>query len=173
MLSRRRFVLAASAFAAAPAFVGPHPAAASLPQPSGHVVLTVEGAIRDRNADAGARFDMAMLRRLPQTTLRTATPWSTGPQSFDGVLIRDLLAALGAGGSTLNARALNDYAVAIPIADAARYRVLVAHSRNGAEMTVRDRGPLWIVYPLDDHAELRSPEFHARMIWQLAGLTVV
>ena len=173
MLSRRRFVLAASALAASPQLLAPRPAAASLTQPRDRIVLTVEGAIAGRNDGERALFDMAMLRGLPQASLRTATPWTAGPQNFEGVLIRDLLAALGARGTALKARALNDYEVAIPIAEAARYPVLLAHSRNGAAMSVRERGPLWVIYPLDDHAELRTPEYHSRMIWQLVRLTVV
>ncbi len=171
MLSRRRFVLAAAG-TVVPAFAGIRPAAA-LPAPTERVVLTVAGAIRERNGDAGARFDMAMLRALPRTTLRTATPWTAGPQSFEGVLLRDLLATLGATGTSLKARALNDYEVTIPVAEAARYPLLVADTQNGQPMSVRERGPLWIIYPLDDHRELQQPEFHSRMIWQLARLTVV
>ncbi|MBL8837049.1 MAG: molybdopterin-dependent oxidoreductase [Alphaproteobacteria bacterium] len=173
MLSRRRFVLAASAVAASAQLLAPRRAAASLTQPRDRIVLTVEGAIAGRNAGDRALFDMAMLLGMPQATLRTATPWTAGPQDFTGVLLRDLLAALGARGTALKARALNDYEVTIPIAEAGRYPVLLAHSRNGAPMSLRERGPLWIIYPLDDHAELRTPEFHSRMIWQLARLTVV
>ena len=105
-------------------------------------------------------------------TVRTATPWTEGVQDFTGVRLRDLLAAVGAQGSTLALTALNDYTVEIPIADARAYDVIVAYRRNGEAMAVRDKGPLWIIYPLDQHAELRDPEHQARMIWQLRRIDV-
>jgi hypothetical protein len=81
-----------------------------------------------------------------------------------------VLAAAGTRRTQLTAVALNDYTVAIPAEDADRYRVIVAIKRNGAYMPVRDKGPLWIVYPLDDSKELRTPETHAKMIWQLKAI---
>jgi hypothetical protein len=43
---------------------------------------------------------------------------------------------------------------------------------NGAPMSVRDKGPLWIVYPMDDHDGLKTPETEAKMIWQLRDIAV-
>jgi hypothetical protein len=73
----------------------------------------------------------------------------------------------------LTLRALNDYAVEIPVTDAESFSVLVAYAQNGERMAVRDRGPLWIIYPLDSRRELQNPVIHARMIWQLKSIAVV
>jgi hypothetical protein len=39
-------------------------------------------------------------------------------------------------------------------------------------MPVRDKGPLWVIYPLDDHPEIDGQETHAKMIWQVRRLDV-
>ena len=39
-------------------------------------------------------------------------------------------------------------------------------------MPVRDKGPLWAVYPLDGHPELNNEGTHAKMIWQVRRLDV-
>lgn len=146
--------------------------AESLPAPAGDVVLRISGNIANQNDGADAVFDLDGLAALPHAQVVTSTPWTEGRTVFDGVLLRDLLAAVGATGGTLRAIAINDYAVDIPADDAAAYDVIVAYQMNGEPMPVRDKGPLWIIYPMDDHAELRTPETEAKMIWQLRDIAV-
>jgi hypothetical protein len=50
--------------------------------------------------------------------------------------------------------------------------VLVADSLEGEPMAIRDKGPLWIIYPLSAHSELRSADTEAKMVWQLFRLTL-
>jgi hypothetical protein len=133
------------------------------------VLLTVTGRL---GAPAAREFTLPSLEALGTYSVRTSTPWTDGVQEFTGVRLRDLLAAVGAQGGTLAMTALNDYTVEIPAADASAYDVIVAYRRNGAAMPVRDKGPLWIIYPLDQHAELRNAEHQARMIWQLRRIDV-
>ncbi|MCC7048080.1 MAG: molybdopterin-dependent oxidoreductase [Alphaproteobacteria bacterium] len=117
-------------------------------------------------------FDRDGLEKLPQHVVATSTPWSNGVTTFTGPRLRDLLARAGADGKTVSAVAINDYKVSFPAADAQKYDVIVAIKRDGAYMPVRDKGPLWIIYPLDAMAELRNAETHAKMIWQLKTLIV-
>ena len=60
----------------------------------------------------------------------------------------------------------------IPTSDFQRYPVILAMTMNGKPLSRRDKGPLWIVYPRDDHPELATPEVNARWVWQLKALTV-
>jgi hypothetical protein len=161
----RRFLAVLVVFLAAAAF-GRAPAGAQ----NAPVVLTVTGRIAAQPAPRD--FTLAGLEALGVHSLRTTTPWTDGVQEFTGVRLRDLLAAVGAQGGTLAMTALNDYTVEIPAADAHAYDVIVAFRRNGRAMPVRDKGPLWIIYPLDQHAELRDAEYQARMIWQLRRIDV-
>lgn len=113
---------------------------------------------------------------LPQASIRTHTPWTEGMQEFHGVLLRDVLAAAGidatASAGTLEATALNSYAVEFPASDAAQYGVLVARSQNGVEMTPRGKGPYWLVYPRDTYPELADQRFDHRWAWQLRQIAV-
>ena len=117
-----------------------------------------------------ASFTRADLEGMPQHTVRTTTTWTDGVQTFEGPLARDVLNAAQVAGETVRAIALNDYAVDIPAEDFERYSVILALRQNGEAMSVRDKGPIWIVYPRDDHSELQSTEQNAKWIWQLAGI---
>ncbi len=110
--------------------------------------------------------------QLPQNTLQTNTAWTEGPQNFDGVLLRDVLATVGVDGKNAPNRsitilALNDYSISIPLEDAYKYNVLVARRMNGRELSLRDKGPYWIVYPRDQHQELNDSRYDHRWAWQV------
>ena len=150
----------------------PAMAADALPRPTGAVMLTVTGSIANTNVGKEARFDRAMLEKLGVQTMRTSTTWTTGVKTFEGVLARDVMKAVGAKGTELRAIALNDYVVKIPMEDFERYDVLLAFRMDGQDLTARDKGPLWVVYPRDTHRELNDSKFDARWAWQLKRFDV-
>jgi hypothetical protein len=147
-------------------------AARALEAPTGTVVLTLSGRLRSPNDGTLAQFDMPMLERLPQTRFSTRTPWYAQAREFTGPLLRDVLRAAGAHGTQLRATALNDYRVDIPFDDAQRYDVVVARLLDGAPMAVRDKGPLFVVYPFDALPELRNAVYYSRSAWQLRSIEV-
>ncbi|HSI59779.1 MAG TPA: hypothetical protein VLA16_19615 [Ideonella sp.] len=139
------------------------------------VVLTVTGLIgatEPAGTSPRAEFDMARLAALPQHSFSTHTPWDKGPRTFTGPLLRELLASVQARGHTLLASALNAYKVEIPVADTLQYPVIVARLVDGQPMRVRDRGPLFVIYPFDSDRALRSESYYARSIWQLRAIEV-
>lgn len=143
-----------------------------LPQPTEAVILTVSGRISIFNRGDTAQFDRPMLEALGTRSFTTTTPWHDGPVTFEGVPMTRLMQAVGAQGDTVTALALNDYATDIPMDDFARYGVLLALKRDGHYMPVRDKGPLFIVYPYDSDPNLRSRRFYSRSAWQVAQLIV-
>lgn len=147
--------------------------AAALDAPEGPVVLTLSGKLRQPNRGALAQFDMAMLEKLPQLSYSTRTPWYTQARKFTGPLLRDVLAAAGAQGNHLRVTALNDYRIDIPMDDAQRHDLLLARLLDDKPMPVRDKGPLFIIYPFDQNAALRNALYFSRCVWQLRGIEVL
>jgi hypothetical protein len=144
----------------------------ALEAPSGPVVLTLRGRIRLPNDGQQAQFDMTMLAALPQHSFSTRTPWYPQARRFTGPLLRDVLAAAGAQGSVLRLLALNDYRVDMPYDDTLRHDVLLARLLDDKPMAVRDKGPLFVIYPFDARPELRSPTYYSRSAWQLRTIDV-
>ena len=147
--------------------------AQALDVPEGPALLTVSGKVRDTNRGGTAVFDMAMLERLPQASFSARTPWFAQARKFTGPLLRDVVAAAGGYGTQLRAVALNDYRVDLPLADTLRYDILLARLLDDKPMAVRDKGPLFIIYPFDQHAELRNPVYHSRCAWQLKAIELL
>ena len=145
-------------------------AARALDRPAGKVILTVTGAMSVRNDGDSASFDSALLDRLPQHTFSTKTPWYPQPRKFSGVLVVELLKAVGSQATGLHAVALNDYRVDIPVDELTRYGAMIATQLDDKPIAVRDKGPLLIIYPFDDKPELRTAVYYSRAIWQLRSL---
>ena len=129
------------------------------------VILSVTGP-------QAADFTLAQLQALPQKTVSTTTPWTEGSHTYTGVLLRDLLDKQGLQKATkLNAKALNDYVTTITVADVYKYDVLLALTQDGKLLTRRNKGPVWVIYPLSQHPELDKPSYHSAMIWQLRSIS--
>jgi hypothetical protein len=146
--------------------------AGSLATPAGDVILTVEGDLANTNGDGVASFDLAMLDALPQRTTVATTPWYTGEQTFSGVVVRDLLDAVGADGAVATVVALNDYASDIPMEDLRDMPVILATRINGETLSVRDKGPLFVIYPFDLDPALANEVVFGRSVWQVRDIKV-
>ncbi len=146
--------------------------AASLAAPKERPILTISGKIGVTNKDNTAQFDRAMLESLGTVTIETTTPWYEGKVKFEGVSLDKLMKQVGASGERVSVIALNDYATEIPLADFGKYNVILALKRDGEYMPVRDKGPLFIVYPYDSNPELKSQTYYARSAWQVAKIEV-
>ena len=147
-------------------------AAAPLPPANEPPLLKINGNITHTNHADAAHFDRELLGTLPRHELETSTSVTDGINHFEGFLMRDLLEWVNAQGDTAVAMALNDYMVEIPIADFHDYDVLVADTMDGEPLTPRDKGPLWIVYPRDDHRVLQDIRYDYRWVWQLHRLEI-
>lgn len=144
--------------------------AASPATAQGRVVLSVTGRQRD-GAPARHDFDLPMLEALGLETLSTRTTWTgTAEQTFAGVRLARVIGALGLDGTAIRATALNDYAVDVPMEDVTRHGAFLATRQDGVPLRVRDRGPIWLIYPWSDRPELDIATFRERAIWQLRRL---
>jgi hypothetical protein len=110
------------------------------------------------------------IRAMEAVDLRTGTPWTYETATFTGVTGRRFVEALGARGSEVVADALNDYHVAIPFDVFASDTTLIAYARDGAPMPVRDKGPLWVMFPFDTDPLYSSDSYKTYAIWSLYRL---
>jgi hypothetical protein len=146
--------------------------AQELAAPSGEIVLTIEGNIDNGQSAGRAEFDMAMLRALPSVTIRTTTPWTTGTTEFTGISMAVLLDLVGARGSGIRAEALNDYIARVDLETVRNSGAILAYMSAGNPLSVRDKGPLWIMFPFDDRPELKAEAVYSQSVWQLRKLII-
>jgi hypothetical protein len=179
-MDRRRALIAGAvgvslpwqAHAAAPARAGAGPG-----------LLTVAGAIGRSNRgaldpaldqlmvkhntrfDKAWVFDAAMLAALPAVTIEPTLEYDSKPHKLSGPLLGAVVGAAGVAANapvTLTLRALDGYAVGVSLADAQRYRMIVATTLDGAPMALGGLGPLWAVYDADRLADFKDKPIKQR-----------
>ncbi len=67
---------------------------------------------------------------------------------------------------------MNGYSVSMSADLVADGAAMIAFERNGALMSVRDKGPFWLVFPFDDDARYLTESMMSRSIWQLSRIDV-
>lgn len=109
---------------------------------------------------------------MPQYTITTSTSW-TAKSVFKGIRLVDVLKRVGAWGQQIRANTYDGYIYTIPVQDAQKYGVILAYERDGIPLTLRDFGPLFVIYPRDAYrSELINFETEAKFVWQLKSLEI-
>lgn len=119
------------------------------------------------------RFDLDGLDKLSQVEIRTENEFYSGMASYSGPLAREVVK--GAGGdanSTIILTAANDYEITVPAKDFFEYDVVLATRINGETLSPRGKGPIWLMYPISNHDELRDSTVNSKLIWQLVKMEV-
>ena len=131
---------------------------------TGNVALATRGAssedvdkffiFNDITFDKAAQFDVAALQALPQVIVEADFPKGGQVYLYKGPLLKDVLDSIGAAGDVVTIRALDGYAVDIPLADAYAAGAVVALKRDGIPFAIGDFGPTHVVFPRADRADL-------------------
>ncbi|MDN6859948.1 oxidoreductase [Pseudomonas sp. CAN2814] len=118
-------------------------------------------------------FTLARLQALPSRTVRAMLPEETQAHTWEGVRLSDLLVGSPRyAAQHLRVEALNDYSALIPLSDLERFQPILAYRRDDQLISIAERGPLFIIYPMVDHPELRTQVYINRTVWQVSRITV-
>lgn len=138
----------------------------------GTVILTVTGNVglpsrgpssddvdkffsfNDITFEGATQFDGAGLLALPQQTIKADFPKDGPVYSFEGPLLEDVLRAAGATGEVITIRALDGYAVEIPLTEAFSAGAVVALKRDGIPFAIGDFGPTHVVFPRAERVDM-------------------
>lgn len=138
--------------------------------------LTITGKIKRFTDPAKKvyRFSEADFLRLSAKTISTSSEW-TPVSKWTGPSLKDVLdvPGLDPSATTLRPIALDEFASSIPLTDLATYNPLIAHSRDGKRLHDAKYGPMFIVYPRDQHRELQNPASEAKLVWALCKIEVL
>lgn len=115
----------------------------------------------------------ADLLALPQVEFVTSTIWTEGELTFSGPPLNKLLETLGVENADLELTAINNYKVRIPREAIETDVPIIANRIDGEKFGVRQKGPLWVVFPYDEAERYRSETVFAYSIWQLTSIRVL
>ena len=134
-------------------------------------ILTI-GGLTDKTTNAPLHLTLEEFEAIGMTTVITKTPWHKEVTTFAGVSGTALMKFLGARGTEIDAVALNDYKVAIPVSDFLNSGLILATRKNGTPMSIREKGPIFVIYPFDANPNLDNEVIYGRSIWQVKELRI-
>lgn len=106
--------------------------------------------------DKAFTFDFAAITALPAVTIHPTLEYDARPHALSGPLLIDVIRATGAADTAntkLVLRAIDGYASAISMADARKYRYIVATHIDDKPMAIGGLGPLWALLDMDRFPE--------------------
>lgn len=116
--------------------------------------------------------ELTTLKTLPVHQISTRTPWEEGLHTYTGFNPNDLLNALDIKGHILRLYAFNHYITEIPLSDFNSQTAIIAYEKDGRPISVRNKGPLMVIYNFDGNEELRNERYYSRAIWQIEAIEV-
>lgn len=122
---------------------------------------------------ATVTFSMADLDALDQVTITTTTIWTEGELTFTGPSLQSILSMAEIESPILTLTALNDYAIEMPAPEVDAIYPILATRMDGEPMSVRDKGPFWIVFPYDSDPAFQTETVYSQSIWQLDRIDVL
>jgi hypothetical protein len=115
---------------------------------------------------------LEQIEQLPQTIITTQLPWINGQAAFKGVKLSTLLEMHSIKPSLIRLKALNDYTTEVTWQEMLQYEPIIAIKKDEQYLKIRDYGPFWLIFPLDQYTELQQTTYLAKMIWQLESIKV-
>lgn len=161
VLSRRATcaLLASAALAAGPGYADT--------VSSTDVILTLVNS-KIEGVHGRIEFTRADLLAMEQRTIETGNDFVDGTAKFRGPLAASVVEMIGhAGAKKVTLTSVTDFSVTVDIAELKKYQAILALEMNGKALTLRTRGPIWLIYPMDLYPELSDPAFNSRLVWQL------
>jgi hypothetical protein len=113
----------------------------------------------------------ADLMALTQTSFVTSTLWTAERHSFSGPSLHRVLAQFGAEPSApVKLVAANDYAVTLEPEMIGEQYLIIANRLDDAPFSIREKGPLWVMFPFDQKAEFKTELHYSLSVWQLTDI---
>ena len=125
-----------------------------------------------KQSEYPVRLTDADLLALPQISFTTSTPWTETPLTFSGPTLSSVLQHYNITDGQLNLVALNRYEIEVPWDYVEKSSPIIANRINGEAFTVREKGPLWVVFPFDSDERYTSFLVHSMSVWQLIRIEI-
>jgi len=118
------------------------------------------------------QFTLNQLLQLPQHDITTKLPWTSESNTYSGPYLKDVLQSAKTTGQWISLHALDYYNVSLNFQQIERFNPILALKKDGRLLTVRSKGPIWLLLPVDDYPELNAAIYNDYMIWHLVKIGV-
>lgn len=133
--------------------------------------VTAAGTILLRHGGVTRDLSLDEIERLPMVEIRGRASPDEPLIEFRGVLLSEFVRMIGASEAKgLVVRASDGYSADIPRGDWERWPIVVATRAGQDRLTLRQRGPARIIYPVDQYPELDTRTYADRSVWLIVEI---
>jgi hypothetical protein len=105
--------------------------------------------------------------------LETETPWTDQSTRYEGIPFRTLIPPeTPLDGKEVRLLARNGYLIEVPLSTILKGDGFLAFKADGKWMRLRDKGPVWLIFPFSQHPELNDGEYRRIAVWMLEEIDV-
>ncbi|RPE71154.1 hypothetical protein EDD53_0268 [Pacificibacter maritimus] len=132
-------------------------------------------SVINKSTDQTVHLTDKDLTSLPQQSFETGTTWTEGTQTYQGPSLSSVLNLTGQvdAKAQIKFTAANDYASIVSLDLISNQYPIVANRIDGAEFSVRQKGPLWIMYPFDTFPDYKSESYFSAAAWQVIKIEII
>ncbi len=113
------------------------------------------------------------LEKFKKDGFKATAPWYKQTHQFDGISFADVLTKAGVSAKeTLVVVAWDKYKIEMPASDVFETNVILATHIDGKRFELKDKGPFFIMYPMDDKPKYKDPTYFNRSVWQIKEIRV-
>jgi hypothetical protein len=115
-----------------------------------------------------------MMDALPQESFNTSTIWNEGINTYSGPSLRSVLDLIATSDhiKVIRLTAANDYVIDIPVHMIGQHQPILTTRINDTALSLRQKGPVWLMFPFDSDPSYQSARHKARAVWQLIRIDV-
>ena len=133
--------------------------------------MAMDLVVKNRVTGTQTSYSEQDLRALNTVRLTTTTPWTEGVQEFVGTPMADIIGAEG-DDYQIRLTALNDYVATMSSRFVTADYPIIAYERNNMPMSVRDKGPYWLILPFDRDESFMTEIMMSLSVWQLVEIEI-
>lgn len=135
--------------------------------PKARALLTFQRAGAEDRA-----ITRADLEAMPRHVIETGTPWQDGRSRFEGVKMSDFFRRMGLDKGSVMVAGIDGYVAEFPVEEGDRFDVILADRKDGKALSVREQGPLFIIYNFDAEKGRIGEAQNTRSVWQVVSMKV-
>lgn len=128
--------------------------------------------IHSDSQQVSEQYTLTQLQHLPQHEIRTKIPWTNETHTYRGPYLEEIFTLAKIKGEWLTLYALDHYQVSFNFKKIKMYKPILALQVDSKPLTIRTKGPIWLILPMSDYKELSAAIYNDYMIWHLIKISI-
>lgn len=128
--------------------------------------------INDMVQSVNEQYTLQELQQLPQQEISIQLPWTDQPYTYKGPYLEDVFEHAGVEGRWLTLHGVDNYKISYSYPSIEKYKPILALQADGNLLSIRSKGPIMLILPIDQYKELNTLVYHDYMVWHLMKIDI-